>query len=1561
MVTLICSILYFSASFYGDSYISLPFQVDSDTTQLQLRFRTSLSNGLLFLASGTTDYLSVILKDGKLEVEVNVGIGTISLQSVKNRKLNDKNWHQIKFQQKDLSFTLNIDNDEVIRTKGTGSLTQLNIQNGIYLGGIPSTIVNPTSKSLEHFRGCIQNVMYNQYNIINLAYKLQDSSSTHHVSWTCENEFGADISDEINFNTDTSYAVLLPLTFKSNDILTLEFKSHQKDSLLLFTSGNTDENPHTIAIELINGKLRLNVNRGGSTLSVNSQVRISDGAWHLLKAVFFDDRFIFEVDGERQQSRYDSRSHRHFILSSPLFIGGVVGLDHASYLAEELKLQSADTSFQGCIRNILVDNNAVGFPDIQKSNGLRVGCMFKSSCLSNPCLQDARCVDTDNGYDCICVSEDCSNVGEEAPETNYTSRDDEGVQLVLVAPLSAIEGEEVIVTTNNIEVVFNFKKYGIRESAIQFYVIEKPKLGSFRINLGRRRNSNVFTLLDLMGKKVSYTHDGLEEFSDSVSIEMIIIGNDKDMPERLTQKYAFVLPIIVSPVNDSPVIRVVSHVNMAKSSAIEITTDILSVIDPDSELKDIVFSTSCDTRNNAKNYFQRKGNAGINIKTFSQQEVKDGLVGFVDNRGSSTRCQLVANDKGDLSNTVTVTFRPIELYLSLSYISRIRVPSGAHKTIKKDNLNVNTNIEFQKFEIKYDITVPPAFGKLEILQSNNEWSVVSEFTQKNVDENKIRYRHTNTSYRATLDQFSFIISSINKRSQQQTMSIDIIPLSIHVETPKSVKVDGSKGYFVITKDKLEGRTNNDEQPPIDIQFMINRPPARGQLYRLLSNQYSDVMFKDGSVLHKNDVFSQKDVNDGLIALKLNMKSFDTVNDFIDFRIQVEEALSKLFRLRLEILPKQTNVKFTNNLLTDVYEGGQKAIERNLLYLETAEFKEFEYTVVSSPRHGNLVIVDPRSMAVLQRNIFVFTNNDIRSLRLVYEHDDSESQSDFFTFVAIPLVVNKNKLSVKSKQYSGTFHIKITMRNDHYPKRLVDKVFHIVANQDRVMSLKDLAFEDPDTDFDAMNLMYSQSGVPNGEFIFTQNKSVAYQFKQRDIAEGHISFRHRGSVLHSRAVIGVTDGQFYTTSMFEVQASNPYVKIINNTGIFAKSGNSALISSKNLSVETNINVTPENIIFILTKEPLHGKLELENREVSEFSYKNILEDKVRFKHNGRSGIEDEFNFEVVARNAQVKGTFPIRILSESHQHPPRVISNNLLEVQELSVVAITKAHLEITHPDSLPSGIKYTVQSQPAHGRLHLDGHREHFISHFTQEDINKDNLKYHHTEAGPLNDFFSFDVTNGLQTLRKLEFVMEIIPSYLELDIQNLTVKEGGKVPLSPANLKVKSRYYIGKPVSYQILRPPGNGLIETIRKRGVPISSFTSESLQNGEIFYVHDNSELANDNFILKAAVDEGNKESRMTTMHIVVKSINDKPPLIVINKKLKLWKDSMSLITAANLKASDPDSPPEKIRYTITQPTNGHVALLNNTFKSISTFTQMLINSGQVAFIHRGKHSYIKDLLS
>ena len=52
--------------------------------------------------------------------------------------------------------------------------------------------------------------------------------------------------------------------------------------------------------------------------------------------------------------------------------------------------------------------------------------------------------------------------------------------------------------------------------------------------------------------------------------------------------------------------------------------------------------------------------------------------------------------------------------------------------------------------------------------------------------------------------------------------------------------------------------------------------------------------------------------------------------------------------------------FINNGLTDVLEGGSKVIKRDELYMETATFKEFRYTIISGPYHGVLHLIDPTS-------------------------------------------------------------------------------------------------------------------------------------------------------------------------------------------------------------------------------------------------------------------------------------------------------------------------------------------------------------------------------------------------------------------------------------------------------------------------------------------------------------------------------------------------------------------------------------------------------------------------
>lgn len=56
------------ASFYGDGFVQLKATESSDHNTLRIRFRTSSTNGLLFLAAGQTDFFLLELHAGRLQV-----------------------------------------------------------------------------------------------------------------------------------------------------------------------------------------------------------------------------------------------------------------------------------------------------------------------------------------------------------------------------------------------------------------------------------------------------------------------------------------------------------------------------------------------------------------------------------------------------------------------------------------------------------------------------------------------------------------------------------------------------------------------------------------------------------------------------------------------------------------------------------------------------------------------------------------------------------------------------------------------------------------------------------------------------------------------------------------------------------------------------------------------------------------------------------------------------------------------------------------------------------------------------------------------------------------------------------------------------------------------------------------------------------------------------------------------------------------------------------------------------------------------------------------------------
>ncbi|XP_022663293.1 chondroitin sulfate proteoglycan 4-like [Varroa destructor] len=123
-------------------------------------------------------------------------------------------------------------------------------------------------------------------------------------------------------------------------------------------------------------------------------------------------------------------------------------------------------------------------------------------------------------------------------------------------------------------------------------------------------------------------------------------------------------------------------------------------------------------------------------------------------------------------------------------------------------------------------------------------------------------------------------------------------------------------------------------------------------------------------------------------------------------------------------------------------------------------------------------------------------------------------------------------------------------------------------------------------------------------------------------------------------------------------------------------------------------------------------------------------------------------------------------------------------------------------------------------------------------------------------------------------------------------------------------------------------------------------------EIEYEHNGDERLIDFFTVIGRANALGKETAPATIHVKIQPVNDEIPQIVENVGLELWEGEWAVITNERLAAVDEDTPPEDVRFTLTQPpSNGFVALVTNIGQPILTFTQAEINRNVIVFSHTG----------
>ncbi|XP_073770493.1 chondroitin sulfate proteoglycan 4-like isoform X1 [Danio rerio] len=1293
----------FGASFYGDGFVHLKTVELSSQTSIHVRFRTSGSSGLLFLAAGEKDFLWVGLHSGRIEVRIEFGSGEQTVRSEKGIPLNDLTWHAVELQHDHENITLTVDKNSVTTVRMPGPDLELDVQDGLFVGGVGDLEKSYLSAddSSFGFRGCVDEVLFNEHNLLSSLRPYSGYKMIHEVSLGCSPEFSATVNNSISFFSSKAYMSLPMWDVPQEGVFECELRTVYSEGIFLYSSAGQGD---YIALEIQKGHLVAILKIGATKTVLRSLMVVNDGAWHILRLYLSPLNLQFTLGLEMHNSSFGiNASALQFI--GPLFLGGVDANTYTDVrkngLLSMLGKRIAGGSFKGCLRNIRVNYQRMGLPKALVTKDISVGCEPEK--LFGPTTASPS---TNALY-----SENYTDVPAELDKRNF----------LLLKDLEVLEGSRAPLESKHIKINLDFRKLGIRQSQIMFRIEEQPVHGQLRLDVDSDLGENTFSMLDLWHKRVMYVHGGSEDLFDFFMFS-ILTSSKKEVPSCLKGNRLHRFNISITPVNDAPELSLPegSLFIMVEHSRRHLSTDVLRVIDPDTNSTDLKFTVLGNLIVNS-GFIEIDEHPGKAVTSFSLSDLEEGKVNYVHKGVKNSRMALRVSDGDKVSNTVVFRIIAVPLEYKLTNNTGVEVIQGDATFISNKNLAIQVNVPKQAVDIRYDITVPPVYGELQRLHSSGQWKQTSTFTQKLLEKERLRYLSTfhgtqqsnitdSFKYKATLgsvitDEFLFLI-------RVRWIRYRITKNKVEIEGKQKVTLSPQEFHVVTKGARL---TEN------DLHIRLLTLPRKGHL--LLDNK----------ILKRNSTFSQDCIAKQKLQYELLEKAHDDARDMFHFQVFSKYAMSGIHEFKISIKADIHDIILSNHGLS-VLEGESKVITNTMLFSETASSRMVHYTVTNIPKHGILQKINLSNSSSRNDTITEFTNQDILDERIMYVHDDSETTQDAFRFVA-----SFGSLKNKTLGTEGVFNISIQLVNDEKPVRVVDKVFHVVHNSQRLLTLEDLCYHDPDTDFDDKDLLYTRRKIPTGELVLVNDTThKLYQFHQRDLEEKRVLFIHKGAS-YGRFILFISDSKHYTSTVLEVSAQDPFVEVGNNTGLLVQKGQAAILGVANFSISTNMDVRhDEEVVFEVFLPPSHGTLYCNGIKTNTFTQHDVKMDHVIYHHDDNEILEDFFNITSKVKGLHLDVSVNIKVYLESHQQPPTVIHNNPILVDEGKPVKITKEVLQVIHEDNKPYEFLYTVKVAPAHGFLrismvkesHYRGSQESPIESFSQGDINEGHVQYVQNEKG---------------------------------------------------------------------------------------------------------------------------------------------------------------------------------------------------------------------------------------
>jgi hypothetical protein len=461
------------------------------------------------------------------------------------------------------------------------------------------------------------------------------------------------------------------------------------------------------------------------------------------------------------------------------------------------------------------------------------------------------------------------------------------------------------------------------------------------------------------------------------------------------------------------------------------------------------------------------------------------------------------------------------------------------------------------------------------------------------------------------------------------------------------------------------------------------------------------------------------------------------------------------------------------------------------------------------------------------------------------------------------------------------------------------------------------------------------------------------FTQADIDAGLVTFVHGGSNLAPDISATVTD-------TFPEELGGPTTVDVELTIDFTAINDAPVVTNNVLVISEGeeLTLTPDILLVSDEETPAteltytvnattNGSFQQVNPGTEEataiavdstFTQADINDGVIEFVHDGG---ETAPSYTLTVADTALVPDGPVNTLTIDSVIPeggftnvndPPTIENNTLTITEGETVTFSSTQLSASDPDSVVSQLQVSF-SEISGGVFFLDGNELAAGDTFTAGAIAFGELEF--VDDG--DDFapsYNVTISDGIDTVTETAtIVFTPVNDAPEITTNSFTITEGRRLtlndPTTPGTLNlVATDSETPDDLLFTVSDVQNGEFFQVVGFEAVPVSSFTLETLNNGDINFEHNGSEEAPS---FQITVSDPENATATVTASVTFVPVNDAPTLEVA--QLAITEGATEVLTTASFLANDVDSSADDLTFIVSELEGGEFTLANSIEETIS----------------------------